>query len=75
MIAKGVRLYFTNTIVLHNIVQDIIILYNYGTDLMQRRTHEWHALESNPLSTKISSIHHRVQVDAVVKYARRKHLQ
>ena len=47
----------------------------YGTDLTQRRTREWHALESNPLSTKISNIHHRVWVDALVKYARRKHSQ
>ena len=42
---------------------------------MQRCTREWHALESNPLSAKISSIHHRVRVDALVKYAQRKHLQ
>ena len=47
----------------------------YGTDLTQRRTCEWHAVESSLLSTKISSIHHRVQVDALVKYAPRKHLQ
>ena len=45
-------------------------IWRYSTDLMQRHTHEWHALESNPLSTKILSIHHRVQVDALVKYAR-----
>ena len=42
---------------------------------MQRCTREWHALESNPLSAKISSIHHRVRVDALMKYAQRKHLQ
>ena len=48
---------------------------NYGTDLTQRRTREWNALESNPLSTKISSVYHRVQVDALVKYARRKYSQ
>ena len=42
--------------------------YNYGTDLTQRHTREWHALESNLLSTKISSIHHRVRVDVLVKY-------
>ena len=48
---------------------------SYGTELMQRRTREWHALESNPLSTKISSIYHQVRVDAFVKYARRKHSQ
>ena len=30
----------------------------YGTDLTQRRTREWYALESYPLSTKISSIYH-----------------
>ena len=47
--------------------------YNYGTDLMQHCTCEWHALECNPLSTKISSIHHRVRVDSFMKYARRKH--
>ena len=47
----------------------------YGTDLMQHRTREWHALESNPLSTKISSIYHRVWFDALVKYARRKDSQ
>ena len=53
----------------------MFIINTYGTDLMQRRTHEWHALESNPLSTKISSIHHRVRVNALVKYVRRKCLQ
>ena len=42
---------------------------------MQHRTREWHALESNQLSTEILSIHHRVRVDALVKYARGKHLQ
>ena len=47
----------------------------YGTDLMQCRTREWHALESNTLSTKISSIHHQVRVDALVKYVRRKYSQ
>ena len=47
----------------------------YSTDLMEHHTHEWHALESNPLSTKILSIHHQVQVDAVVKCVRRKDSQ
>ena len=51
------------------------LLLIYSTDLMQCRTHEWHALESNPLSTKISSIHHRVRVDALVKFGQKKHLQ
>ena len=46
----------------------------YGTDLTQRRTREWHALESNPLGTKILSIY-QVRVDALVKYALRKHSQ
>ena len=57
------------------IYKNQVLQMSYGTDLMQHRTHEWHALESNPLSTKISSIHHRVRVDALVKYARRKHSQ
>ena len=48
---------------------------SYGTDLMQCHTCEWHAMESNPVSTKISSIHHQVWVDALVKYAPRKHSQ
>ena len=52
----------------------ILVMYN-GTDLMQCCTHEWHALESNPLSTKLSSIHHWVRVDALVKYVRKKHSQ
>ena len=47
----------------------------YGTDLMERCIRKWRALESNPLSIKILSIHHRVRVDALVKYARRKHSQ
>ena len=47
----------------------------YGTDLTQCRTCEWHVLESNLLSTKISSIYHRVWVDALVRYTRRKHSQ
>ena len=47
----------------------------YSTDLTQHCTREWYALESNPLSTKILSIHHRVLDDALVKYARRKHSQ
>ena len=51
------------------------VWHNYGTDLTQRHTREWHALKFNPLSTKISSIHHRVWIDALVKYARRKHSQ
>ena len=41
----------------------------YGTDLTQHLTRKWHVIESNQLSTKISSIHHRVRVDALVKYA------
>ena len=41
----------------------------YDTDLRQHRTREWHALESNPLSTKILSIHHQVRVNTLVKYA------
>ena len=45
-----------------------------GIDLIQRRTREWHALESNPLSTKIWNIHHQVWVNALMKYAQRKHL-
>ena len=32
---------------------------DYGTDLMQRRTCEWCARESNPFCTRISSILHR----------------
>ena len=48
---------------------------DYGTDLMQCRTRKWHAAESNPLSTKISSIHHWVRVDALMKYVQRKHSQ
>ena len=47
----------------------------YGTDLMEHHTRERHALESNPQSTKMSSIHHQVQVDAVVKCVQRKDLQ
>ena len=50
-------------------------MHSYGTDLMPCRTREWHALESNLLSTKILSIHHQVQVDALVKYVWKKHLQ
>ena len=57
----------------HWILFEISLMY--GTDLMQCCTREWHALESNPLSTKILSIYHRVRVDALVKYARRKHSQ
>ena len=44
------------------------LIFRYGSDLTQHRTCEWHALESNLLSTKISSIYHRVQVDALMKY-------
>ena len=51
------------------------MVYTDGTDLMQRRTCEWHALESDPLSTKILSIYYQVRVDALVKYTRRKHSQ
>ena len=59
---------------------NILLIYKaqqnrYGTNLMQRRTREWHALESNSLSTKTSGIHHQVRVDALVKYAQRKHSQ
>ena len=53
----------------------LVSVFAYGTDLTQRHTCEWHALESNPLSTKISSIHHQVRVDALVKDAQRKHSQ
>ena len=49
--------------------------YRYGTDLMQRCTCEWCALESNPLWTRFSSIYHRMRVDAPKKYAQRKHSQ
>ena len=57
--------------------QSAFLMYirTYGTDLTQHRTRKWHALESNPLSTKISSIHHWMRVDAFVKYVWRKHLQ
>ena len=41
----------------------------YGTHLTQRCTREWHALETNLLRTKILSIHHRMRVNALVKYA------
>ena len=58
-----------------NLFHQILLEHFYGTDLMQRRTRKWHALESNPLSTKMSSIHYRVRVDALVKYAPRKHSQ
>ena len=44
------------------------LIFRYGTDLTQHHTREWHALESNLLNTKILSIHHRVQVDALMKY-------
>ena len=64
------------TIVKQLLINDIIIWISvYGTDLTQRHACEWHALESILLSTKISSIHHRVRVDALVKYAQRKHSQ
>ena len=53
----------------------MLLQIRYGTDLTQRRTREWRALESNPLETKISNIHHQVRIDALVKYAWRKHLQ
>ena len=49
--------------------------YWYGTDSVQCCTRKLHALESNPLSTRISSIHLWVWVDALMKYAWRKHLQ
>ena len=47
-------------------------IFQYDADLTQRCTSERHALESNPLSTKIFSIHHQVRVDTLVKYVRRK---
>ena len=47
----------------------------YGTDLMQRRTREWATLESNPLCSKISSIQHRVWVNAPAIHARGKDSQ
>ena len=52
-----------------------VLVCTYGTDLMQWRTRDWHALESNPLSTEILSIYHRVRVDVLMKYAQRKHSQ
>ena len=51
----------------------VCIIATYSTDLMQHRTRKWHALESNLLCTRISSVHDRVQVDALVIYAWRKH--
>ena len=60
-------------------VQTVIYVFKYDTDLTQYHTREWYALESNPLSAKISSIHHRVQVDALMKLCERntcnRHLQ
>ena len=65
----------TTQCTLYSKCMHVKLVRKYVTDLMQRHTCEWHALESNPLSTKISSIYHQVRVDAVVKYARRKHSQ